>query len=183
MRIKWIQKQTGHIEAFDMRKLTHSLASALHHADEETHNAKEIAREVRSYLEGHGKEIVEADAVRQAALYILKHNHEKNASKAYELVSLHIEPGTIHAVIKRNGQVEPFHPLKLFKSIKKSFRDAGLLGGKMAERITKDIIAEIEKEYKGTAVSHAELRRRAAAHLKKRGFRAAEKMYLLHKYI
>ena len=184
MTIRWIQKQSGHVEAFDMRKLERSIASALHHVNmHERGKAAKVAHEAEEHLEDKGSETVDADAVRQAVLHVLKHHKEDRAAESYELVSLHMTNLSLHGVMKRSGHVEPFHALKLFKSIKKSFRDAGLHGGRVAEELTRALIDELSRDYRGVSVPSAELRKRTAHLLKKRGFAAVERMYLLHKYL
>ena len=183
MNIRWIQKQSGHVEAFDLKKLERSIASAMRHAKiADGKRAHVIAHEAQEHLEDAGRETTDADAVRQAVLHVLKRHHEERAAESYELTSLHMRDLTIHGVMKRNGRVEPFHPLKLFKAIKKSFRDAGLHGGSIAEALTRTLIEDLSQEYRGISVPSAEIRRRTALLLKKRGFGAAEKMYVLHKY-
>ena len=182
MNIRWIQKQSGHIEAFDPGKVERSIASSLRHADMDPHGAPALTREAIQHLTSHGKETVTADAVRQAVMRVLRERGETAAMQSYELISLHLKDPAILGVSKRGGNVEPFHPLKLFKSIKKSFRDAGLQGGKVAEELTRTVTETITAEYRGTAVPSGEIRKRTAALLKKRGFPAVEKFYILHKY-
>ena len=184
MKIHWIQKQSAHVEAFVPKKLEQSIKAAFRHVNLTPGNLpKMIAHEAIEHLEGKGVETIDADSMRQAVMHVLRHHNEGRVAESYELTSLHMKNLALHGVLKRGGHVEPFHPLKLFKSIKKSFRDAGIEGGRLSEELTRTLISELEKSYRGVSIPSTEIKRRTAELLKRRGFGAAEKMYVLHKYL
>lgn len=184
MEIRLIKKTKGHTEKFNVRKLQGSIASAMKHADVyEKELAQRLAHEALEYLEGQGKEIIDADAVRQAVLHVMTHDGQRRAAEAYELTSLHLGKVKIQEVIKRGGGKQLFHAHKIFKSLKKSFADAGLDGIKVSEEITKKIVSELEAKYAHKPVPVEEIRNLAAQLLVQKGFKKVEKLYLLHKYL
>ncbi|HEY4475106.1 MAG TPA: ATP cone domain-containing protein [Candidatus Paceibacterota bacterium] len=185
MSIKFIKKNSGLLQKFSLKKLERSIRDALEHCeigDEKL--CERIAHETLEYLEGQDKETVEADAMRQAVIHVLKQDKHNRAAETYELISLHLKNLKINEVIKRSGMRQTFHPHKLFKSIKKSFADAGLKEkGKLAEGLTGEIIAELEKKYPGKAIPVSEIKKTTAQTIAKYGFPKVEKLYLLHKYL
>jgi transcriptional regulator NrdR family protein len=186
MSVQYIKKNSGRFQKFNVKKLEHSILAALRHAGIEDAGAfaKRFSHEVREYVEGSGAESIGADAVRTAVLHVIRQHREcASAAPAYELSSLHIKKTILTNVVKRSGRKEPFHPVKLFKSLKKSFALAGQEGGKKAEELTKEIIGILEKEYSEKPVPGEEIRRVAAQLLKEKGYTGAEKFYLLRKYL
>ena len=185
MKIKLVKKKCGHLQKFSLKKLEHSIGDALEHCeigDEKL--CERVAHEVLEYLEGLGKETVEADAVRQAVIHILKQDKRNRAAETYELISLHLKNLKINEVIKRSGMRQAFHPYKLFKSIKKSFADAGIKErGKLAEHLTKEVTNELEKKYPRKAIPVSEIKKITAHAIVKYGFPKVERLYLLHKYL
>ena len=184
MDIKFIKKASGHIQKFSIKKLERSIAAATKHSgNRDSKLAERIAHEVLEHLEGQGKSLVESDTVRQVVLHVMKQDKHHKAAEAYEIISLRIQSPAIHTVIKRDGGKETFHPHKLFKSIKKSFFDAGVDDILAAEEITREIITYLEKIYDGKPVPVTEIRKFAAHLLREKEFDKVEKSYLLHKYL
>src|SRR3989344_4928061 len=135
--IRFVRKQSGHEEQFRITKLENSIRSALHHANLDGDRlARRIAHEATVFLEGKGVgRVVGSGEIEQAVLHVFREERMGGAAKAYELVSLHLPNIRLTTVMKRGGGTEPFHPQKLFKSIKKAFGHAGINGGKIAEEL------------------------------------------------
>lgn len=184
MEIKFVKKASGHMQKFSLKKLERSISASLKHAGiHKTGLSERIAHEVLEHLEGQGKKVVESDTIRQVVLHVMKQNKEHRALEAYELISLKIQESRLRMVVKRDGGKEKFHPNKLFKSIKKSFLDAGLENGLTAEEITKEAIIHLEKIYDSKSVPVEEIRKFVAHLLREKEFDKVERSYLLHKYL
>ena len=159
------------------------MAALKHAGSREFKLAERIAHEALEHLEGQGKNVVESDTVRQTVIHVMKHDKEHRVADAYELISLKIQDSKIRSVLKRGGGKEAFHAHKLFKSIKKSFLDAGLEDALTAEEITKEAIIHLEKIYDSKPVPVGEIRKFVAHLLREKEFDTVEKSYLLHKYL
>ena len=184
MKIALVKKCSGYCQKFSLKKLERSIAAAIRHAGGGNgYLAKRLSHEALEYLEGRGKETVESDEVRQAILHIMKQDKHSELANAYELTSLHLKDSKIRDVLKRNGSKQSFHPHKLFKSLKKSFTDAGVEGIKESENLTKEIIAALQDKYANKTAPVEEIRKLALQTLKIRGFKKVERSYLLHKYL
>jgi len=186
MIIKYVKKDSGYRQRFNLKKLERAISYALRHAGTDAEGlAKRVAHETMEYLEGKGKEIVDSDSIRQTVMHVLREDGEHKAADAYELSVFHTHGSKISQIIKRGGEKETFHPQKLFKSIKKSFVDAGIgeNAGKVTEQITKEIIERLLKEHQGRAIPSEAIRKLTASLLKEKGFKKVERSYLLHKYL
>ncbi len=184
MTLRLVQKNSGYRQKFSLEKLSRSIADALKHCEAgDGKLAERLAHETQEYLEGKGREMVEVEEIRQTVLHILRQDGHAKGAQSYELISLHLGSPKIHTVIKRSGAREPLHAYKIFKSLKKSFADAGLEGGKISEELTKEIIKILEETYAGQAVPVEIVRKIAAQLLKEKGYKSVERSYLLHKYL
>ena len=185
MLIKWVHKNNGTIEPFDARKVKRSLLATLRHAGtpDALAAADRFSHEAIERLEGRGRKRITSDDIRQAVLHVLREDKQTKAVEQYELTSLHMLTTGLHAVIKRSGRTETFHPYKLFKSIKRAFADAGEEGGPVAEKLTHEIGQRLREAYGREAIPVAAIRQLTAQVLKDRRFAKAERMYVMHKYL
>jgi transcriptional regulator NrdR family protein len=180
MAIAHVKKNNGREEPFDAEKLYWSVLNALKHVDRDDHDfAKLVTREAISDIEKRGHDPVPTDAIRQTVLHVLKEQGERRGAAAYEMTSLYLTGLPMGNVIKRNGDEEPFHPYKLFRSIKKAFKDAGEGNGKRVELLTKEIATRIAEEYAGKAVAADTIRSYTAHTLQKNGFANVERRYII----
>ncbi len=185
MKIKFAIKTTGFKQKFDVDKLKRSIEIALKEAEIfDVGFALKITQDVVRRLEKREKNTVTVEEIRQAAMQSIKDLDLSKLLETYEIVSLRLPHLKINEVQKKTGKVEPYHPLKIFKSIKKSFRDSGIFGAsKIAEDLTKKITKDLEERYSGKPVPTEEIKKTTAEFLKKGGYEKVERLYLLHKYI
>lgn len=180
---KFVRKNSGHIQRFSTAKLKRSIACALRHCGEPGGAvAEQLAHESKEYLEGKGLETAPAEEIRRAVLHVMREDGKREAANAYELTSLHLPELKIGKVIKRGGGEETFHPVKLFKSIRKSLAQSGMDDGKLAEEVTKETVARLELEHVGKPLSSRAIMMATARALAEKGLKNAEKAYLLNKY-
>mgnify|MGYP001610043642 CR=1 FL=1 len=167
-----------------MRKLSWSISNALKHADKEDRKlAKSVAREAQINLRGTKQSVIESDTLRNMVIHLLKKHGEHQGAEAYEMAFLHMDDLPIMHVVKRSGRHEVFHPHKLFKSIKKSFADAGEKNQKFAELLTKEIMSELTKTHETHTIPAAKIRETTIVFLRNHRLRKVERSYLLHKYL
>ena len=185
MKIKFVQKATGFKQKFDIEKLKKSISFALKDADIfDAGFASKIAQDILHRLEKRENEMVKVEDIRQCAMQSIKDLGLSRVLETYEVISLRLPHLRISQVQKKTGETEPYHPLKIFKSIKKSFKDAGITGvSKIAEDMTKAITKNLEEKYSGVSVPSEDIRKTTAEFLKKAGYEKAERFYLMHKYI
>jgi transcriptional regulator NrdR family protein len=184
MRVKKVQKNSGYIQTFSLAKLEHSIARALRHADiYDTERIKRITHEVKTYLDSQNKKLVTSDEIREAVFHIMEHDEPVKLVHSYELESLRSGESRITTVIKRSGFHEDFEPRKLFVAINNSFTDAGLIPGKRAEKLTKEIVAILESKTHETTIPVELIRETTKSILRKQGLINVERSYLSHKYI
>ncbi|MBI4091349.1 hypothetical protein HY419_01190, partial [candidate division WWE3 bacterium] len=149
-----------------IKKLASSVLFSLQHAgDQDGSDATErlfkkdeeealrIAHEAMHALQEKNKEVVSSVEIRDAVLQVLKKDEMPHVSAAYELSSLHFKDMPIKEVLKWNGEKEPFHPYKLFKSIRKACTRCGIVGGKIAEQITHEVVKELARSQKNGVVT------------------------------
>ena len=185
MNVMRVKKNSGHTQKFSLKKLAASIEAAQRRTDISAKNiAGQLAHETLIYLEKMKVKIIEAAQIREAVLHVMRQRKDIPLAEAYELTSLHLLPGRIGLILKRNGRRESFHPVKLFKSIAKSFRDAGIENGVQAQEITKEIAAALAKEYDSLYPIPVEnIRKKTAELIRKKGFARVERSYVLHKYL
>lgn len=185
MKIKFVKKNTGFKQKFDIDKLKGSIAAALKDAGIfDSGFALKIAQDVVHRLEKKDKELVGVEEIRQTAMQSIKDLGLSKVLETYEVVSLRLPHLKINQVQKRIGETEAYHPLKIFKSVKKSFRDAGINGvSKIAEDLTKEITKKLEDLYAGRPIPSGEIKRVTAEVLKNRGYEKVERFYLMHRYM
>ncbi len=183
--IRYVRKHSGHEQRFALEKLERSIFLALHHIDRGDRTlARRIGKKTQEYLEKKGMgTVVGTNEIEQTVLHLLQEEGLREAAQSYELVSLHLPKMRLTKVVKRHGGTEPFHPQKLFKSLKKAFADTGITGGKIAEELTKKAIGILEAEHGSKPVPVRDVKRVAAHLLAERGFSQVEKRYILHKYL
>jgi transcriptional regulator NrdR family protein len=181
MALLRVQKSSGYTQLWDVRKLERSIAGALAHVGNAKPGlARTLTREVVASLKGKANEVLSVDTIRETVVHVLRHHGETKGAEAYEFTALHLPTQGPVTVQKRSGRTEAFHPMKLFKSLKKSFEHAGLNGGILAEAVSKQVILALPRE---SPVPVELIRRTAAKLLREHGFKQVEKMYLLHKYL
>ncbi|MST04308.1 MAG: hypothetical protein EXS49_01950 [Candidatus Pacebacteria bacterium] len=185
MKIKFVKKNTGFKQKFDIEKLKGSIAAALKDADIfDSGFASKIAQDILHRLEKRENEMVKVEDIRQCAMQSIKDLGLSRVLDTYEVISLRLPHLKINQVQKKTGETEPYHPLKIFKSIKKSFRDAGINGvSKIAEDLTKEITKKLEEIYAGRPVPSEEIKKNTAEFLKNHGYEKVERFYLMNRYI
>lgn len=181
MIIKWVEKNDEKIERFKLKKLAKSIYFAsLHTGEDNKALANQLAHKTVRYL--GGKEVTNSVSIREAVLHVLHEDGYKDFASSYELASLHLPELNFAGVEKRSGKNEPFHPVKLFKSLRRACSDCGIVGGKISEELTKEITSKLEKEFNNKQVPTDEIRRITAQLLKEKGFKAIERAYIMHCY-
>jgi len=184
MAVARVQKNSGYIQKFSLAKLKNSIRRALKHTDiYDEDRVLRIAKEVRQYLDTQGKKQISSKEIRAAVKHIMDQDEPKKLVSSYELSTLHLEKTRIIQVLKRNGTQETFEPIKLFKSIKKSFSDNGKENVKFAEELTKETIKMLENKTNETIIPVELIRKTVHDLLKKHGLHDIERSYLLHKYL
>ncbi len=182
MALKWVEKNNGHIEKFNKSKLAKSIYFSMHHIGKGSKElAHELASEVPVFLSESG--VVASSKIREAVLHILRSRDLKEEASSYELTSLHMVGVGIKEVRKRDGGLQEFHPNKIFKSVRRACLDAGIIGGKLSEEITKEVIRKLSLEHKDGQVSTHTIKKAVAHALKDAGFEAVERKYLIHRYV
>ncbi len=185
MKIKFVKKNTGFKQKFDLEKLKRSISSALKDADIfDAGFAYKISQDVVHRLEKKDKDNVSVEEIRQCAMQSIKDLGLSKVLDAYEVISLRLPHLKISQVQKKTGETENYHPLKIFKSIKKSFKDAGISGvSKIAEDLTKEVTKKLEQIYSGRPVPSEEIKRVISEVLRDKGYEKVERFYIMHKYI
>ena len=180
MKLKWVEKNNSRREKFDKSKLARSIYYSMRHIGKGTkEQASEIALEVWKNLSEN--EIVFSNKIKETVLHTLNDRGLTEEASTYELTSLHITGADITEVRKRDGSLQKFHPYKIFKSVRKACLNAGIIGGKLSEDITKEAVRKLSMEYQDEVSTHA-VKKAVSEALKDAGFEAVERKYLTHRY-
>ena len=177
-----VKKRSGKREKFSKHKLLHSIHHAMHMAGISDIALEErIAGDVINRLKK--KKVVDTEDIRKTACYALRKDKYHRVCDYYGLVWLHAKPVNIKGVIKRDGRKEKFSPEKLFKSVQKTFKLAGMKDGLKLQKVMQDILSIIGKKYKGGYVSAENMKEIAEYVLVRRKLYGAAKRYIQYRYM
>ena len=182
MKIRKVVKRTGRLEKFSLHKLEHSLHLAMNQARVKG-DAKKLAHLVVAELHKNlKKDSVDVDKIRKTCVKVLRNHKMSKASDYYMFRWLHSKPSKTKKVVKRNGRVTKFHPVRIYKSIQKAMRQTHVKNLLLAAKMTTQVIASIDKKYKGKPVPSEEIRNEIEKVLKKNKHHNAAKHYVLYRY-
>ncbi|MBI4017518.1 MAG: hypothetical protein HY366_01075 [Candidatus Aenigmarchaeota archaeon] len=180
----YVRKKSGHVVRFSRKKLAGSIKRTLGHVNvEDKHLTDRITRDICAELCRISPVTADADKIRGAVIRILKKNKIPGAAECYDCVFLHIKGLKVKTVIKRSGKREEFEPYKIFKSMRKSFRDAGIEDGKTCERLTKEVVRLIDRKYPGKPVPVEVIKEYTEYVLVKNKMPQVARHYILHRYM
>lgn len=178
-----VVKRDRTVEPFDRRKLAISIHHALVQARyRDHHTVHALHHEILSALERRRKKRIAIEEIRDAVRKVLLGHGMKKAAKAYDFVFLHVRKPKLGKVIKRDGSVESFDPAKLFKSICKAAHRAGMKDVHRCEAVTRQVIRELGRRYKGKPVSSQEIKYVTARVLEKNRLKSVARHYLIYRY-
>ena len=181
---KLVIKLDGTEERFRRNKIKTSLTKVLNHIGKHDHHLVDLlVDKIYHQLNKLKRKKLNVDEIRKAIRKVLKEHKMNDAVQFYELVFLHIKNLKIKKVIKRNGRIEKFDPHKIFKSIRKSFSEAGLEDGKKCEHLTKEIIKLLEKKYKNKPIPVENIKEDTEYILIKNKLPQVAKAYILYRYM
>ncbi len=177
-----VKKRNGKREKFNKHKLLHSIHHAMHMAGISNATFEEkIASDVINRLKK--KKVVDTEDIRKTVCYALRKDKHHKVCDYYELVWLHAKPVKIKGVIKRDGRNEKFSPEKLFKSVQKSFKQAGIQDGKALQKVMQDVLSALGKKYTNKHVPIENIKETVEFYLVRRRFPEVAKRYMLYRYM
>lgn len=176
-----VKKRNGRTEKFSRHKLLQSLHHALRMARRKDAALEERITEVVIRRLKHRK-VINAEDIRKNVCTVLRKNRHHEICDYYELVWLHSRPVRIKAVIKRSGRKERFSPEKLFRSVLKSFKHAGVEDGLMLQKAVQDILKLLRNRYAGKEVHTEAIRELTELVLMRRKLPVVAKRYVLYRY-
>ncbi len=180
--IERVRKRNGKVEKFNKHKLLHSIHHAMHMTGiSDAALEEKVAKDVIIRLKK--KKVVDTEDIRKTVCFALRKDKHHKVCNYYELVWLHVKPVKIKGVIKRDGRKEKFSPEKLFKSVQKTFKLAGMQDGLKLQKAMQDILAIIGKKYKGEYVSTENIKGIVEYVLVKRKLYDVAKRYIQYRYM
>jgi len=182
MRIEKVLKRNGRVENFSLHKLEHSISLAMKQANAKN-NAKEIAHQVAAELHKKYRKKVDVEKIKNVTCSVLVKNGLRKACDYYMFVWLHSKPAKTKKAIKRDGRVVQFHPVRIFKSIQKSMKQAHVKNLLLAGKMTNEVIKIIDRKYKGKLVPVEAIKDAIEFVLAKNKMPEAAKAYILYRYM
>lgn len=188
MPVEKVIKRHGMVEKFKPEKLTHSVRKACLLSREKVCPPGKIANEVIAHLHRKGKKAVTEEEILDTVGRVLKKNRMSKAYGYYTFAWLHENPSRIRKVQKRNGKMEPFSPVKIYKSIEKSFWHAHQANPRAIDfeklkAYTREAISTLERRYPGKTVPVAGIRETVEYVLTRHKMSKQAKYYLMHRYM
>lgn len=178
--IRHVTKRSGRKERFSKEKLVASLQHALRKSRRRV-DADALADHISRAL--GKKAVADVQDIRIATCRILRKRGMHAVCDAYSLAWLRTKPAGIRAVSKRSGRRERFYPEKIYKSVHKILRHTHVRDGAQAERIARDVLAVLRKQYHGRVVPTAAIKDAVAAALARRKLHKAARHYVLYRYL
>lgn len=183
MHVQKVVKRTGRVEKFSLHKLEHSISLAMKQANAKG-NSREIAYHVVTELQKkQRKNAIDVDKIKNVTCSVLRKNGLHKACDYYMFVWLHSKPAKTKKVIKRDGRIVQFHPVRIFKSIQKSMKQAHVKNLLLAGKMTNEVIKIIDRKYKGKPVPVEFIRDTIEHILRKNKLHQAAKAYILYRYM
>jgi transcriptional regulator NrdR family protein len=179
-----VRKRDGRTESFSFRKLHASIHQAFRRAGAADHDrASAISHEVRDSLLHKKKKVVAVDEIERTVESVLRRHKLRSVLEAYKLVFLHLHKMKIKTVRKRDGRRQDFDPEKVFKSVCKSFRQAGEPADKRCDKLTQQAVALLEKRYAGKVVPVEEIKETIEFVLVRSKLPKVARAYILYRYM
>ncbi len=179
-----VVKRNGHVEKFAMHKLEHSIHLAMKQAKARS-DSRKIAHNVVAELNKkyRKKKVVDVEKIRNITCAVLRKNGLRKTCDYYMFVWLHSRPAKTKKVIKRDGRVVKFHPVRIYKSMQKAMRHSHVKNLFAAGKMTNQVIAAIDRKYKGKPVPVESIKDTVEHVLRKNKMHDAAKAYILYRYI
>ena len=180
-----IIKKDGHTVRFSEKKLGASLARAARHVGFSDDAAlASLTREILLRIAQLERDTITVQKVREIISGVLREKGLANLRDGYDLTFLHIHALRVQKVLKRSGAYDEFRPYNIFKSLVKSFRDAGTDDPQKSAELTKEIVERIESSFahRGTP-SSSDVKKAVEQSLLRHGLKKAYDAYRLHRYL
>lgn len=181
-----IVKKDGHAVRFSKAKLTVSLMNAARHAGFDDDAAlTTVLNEVFTRIGDLDRETITVRNVREIISGTLKERGLSELAEGYDLTFLHIRALRVQKVQKLNGRYDDFRPYNIFKSLVKSFRDAGVEHpGQEAAELTKEIVEAVDTAFAHrTTPTTREIKRLVEQTLERRHLEKVLDAYRMHRYL
>lgn len=179
-----VKKKDGTVEKFQKSKIETSLIKTLQQSGKRDKGiVNRLIDEICLELSKIKKKIIEVDKIRKVIVKVLKRNKMSDVAEVYDFVFLHIKGLKLKKAMKRDGRIVRFEPYKIFKSISKSFDQAGVEDGKKCEEITKEVVNILNKKFAGKVVPVESIKDTIEHVLVRRKLPKVAHAYLLYRYM